>query len=53
MVSMIPPAQSDVTYGNLTAQEFRLGLRYLIPDFWFAAGVDNGPAFAPARFIPR
>ena len=22
---------SDVTYGKLTAQEFRLGLRYLIP----------------------
>ncbi len=31
MVSMIPPALGDVTYGNLTAQEFRLGLRYLSP----------------------
>ena len=30
-VSIYPPASSDVTYGKLTAQEFRLGLRYLIP----------------------
>ena len=30
-VSMYPPPSSDVTYGKLTAQEFRLGLRYLIP----------------------
>jgi opacity protein-like surface antigen len=30
-VSMTPPPTGDVTYGNLTAQEFRLGLRYLIP----------------------
>ena len=30
-VSMVPSALGDVTYGNLTAQEFRLGLRYLIP----------------------
>jgi opacity protein-like surface antigen len=31
MVNVQPPPVSDVTYGNLTAQEFRLGLRYLIP----------------------